>query len=139
MKPALLLPAAAALLASACFPAALNVRTQRDRWSPAMSSTVGLDLTPVYVPPLGSSVRYHWRANFGTFLAWAAPDYKAVDLGPEVVSDGGALYWSYDPRLSGAVKPPVVVSIEAWDGNGHVLARKTIRLGWERDTAVLRD
>ena len=45
-------------------------------YSPAMSSTVGFDLTPHYSAPSSESLQYHWIAEYGTFVTWNAPDFR---------------------------------------------------------------
>jgi hypothetical protein len=134
--------AAVLLLSSACsmLSGGMNVRAEPVSYSPAMSSTVGIGLTTVYVPPAGTAVNYHWSTNFGYFVSWHAPDYKVTGLGRDVVATEGTLYWSYDPKLTPVSKPVVTISIEAQDAEtGRVLASRTLKLDWDRDTARVRD
>jgi hypothetical protein len=139
MKP---LAAAALLLASACatLSGGMNVRAEPVSYSPAMSSTVGIGLTTVFVPPAGTAVNYHWNTDFGQFVSWHAPDYKVTALGADLVATEGTLYWTYDPKLAPVSKPVVTIAIEAQDKEtGRVLARRTLKLDWDRDTARVRD
>ena len=52
------IPLAALLLASACatLPGGLTVRAVPNVYSPAMSSTVGIGLTPIFEPPFGTAL-----------------------------------------------------------------------------------
>ncbi len=137
-----ILGAAAALAAGACAtsPRSMSVRALPAQYSPAMSSTVGIGLRPVFVPPSGTVVDYHWRTNFGYFLTWGAPDYKPARQGADVFLTEGQLYWSYDPSRAMTRKPPVAIVIEARDRqSGRVLARRTVRLDWDQDVARVRD
>jgi hypothetical protein len=134
--------AAAVFLMSACasLPGDLTVRPEPMLYSPAMSSTPGIGLRTVYVPPSGISVRYHWRADFGYFVSWVAPSYKVVRRGSDLVATEGILYWTYDPRLALENKPVVTILIEARDeDSGRVLARTKLKLDWESDTARVRE
>ena len=78
--------------------------------------------------------------DFGEFVSWGAPDFKVVPLGPDVTVGAGTLYWTYDPKLTAPRKSVVAIAIEAQDEkSGRVLARRTIKLDWDRDTARVRD
>jgi hypothetical protein len=133
--------ASAALLAGACatFPDSLTLRVEPRNYSPAMSSTIGIGLTPVFSPPAGTSFTYRWHADFGYFAAWAASG-KVAPLGPETESGDGTLYWTYDARLTSDRKPVVTIVVEAAERDtGRVLASKKIKLDWDRDTAHIRE
>jgi hypothetical protein len=137
-----LIAAALLLLLSACatLSSGMSVRAEPISYSPAMSSTVGIGLTTVFVPPAGTTVNYHWNTDFGYFVSWHAPDFKISGLGPDLVATEGTLYWTYDPRLTPDQKPAVTITIEAQDAeSGRVLARSKIKLDWDRDTARVRD
>ena len=134
--------AAAVLLTAACatFPREMSVRAQPTVYSPAMSSTAGIGLTPVFVPPAGTTLNYHWSADFGYFVSWNAPSFKIVPRGADLVATPGTLYWTYDPKLAFARKPVVTILVEASDArSGRVLARSALKLDWDRDTARVRD
>ncbi len=134
--------AALLLLTSACAMLSedLNVRAEPLSYSPAMSSTVGIGIRTVFVPPSGTEVNYHWTTDFGYFVSWHAPDYKVKPLGSDLVATEGTLYWTYDAKLTSARKPVVSISISAQDADtGRVLASHTLKLDWDRDTARVRD
>jgi hypothetical protein len=134
--------AAAILLACACgtMPSAMTVRAQPQEYSPAMSSTVGIALEPVFVPPEGKTVEFHWHANFGFFVNWRAPSSKVQTLGADAVSGAATIYWTYDPRFAVKRKPDVTITVEARDrATDQVLARRDIRLDWDHDTARIQD
>jgi hypothetical protein len=132
--------AAAVLCAAGCGAGTMTVRAEPISYSPAMSSTPGIGLTPVFAAPAGTTYGYYWHASFGYFLSWAPPSYKVVPLGVDAVSGSGALYWSYDPKLTFVNKPVVTISVEARDReSGRVMARRTLKLDWEQDTARVRE
>lgn len=135
--------AAAALLLSACATlggGGMDLRAEPTQYSPAMSSAPGIGLTPVWVPPAGLEVDYHWTADFGYFVSWNAPNYAVVPRGADLVATEGRLYWTYDPRYTADRKSVVTIVVEAREREtGRVLARRTLKLDWDRDTARVRD
>jgi hypothetical protein len=78
-------------------------------YSPIMSSTVGIPLIPGYSGMQSPDLRYHWNADYGTFVRWDPPDYTVTDLGSDTVTTGGTVYWQYVPELHG--KEPEFVRI----------------------------
>ncbi len=115
------------------------MRAEPSQYSPAMDSTVGIGLLPVFVPPAGATVDYHWHTDFGHFVVWSPPAYKVIPQGDDVTMTEGRLYWSYDPALTLTRKPTVTVDIEAVDReSGKVLSRKTLHIDWDRDLARVR-
>lgn len=118
----------------------MGLRAEPTQYSPAMSSTPGIGLRTVFVPPAGTTVDYRWTADFGYFVSWNAPDYRVVPRGADFVATEGRLYWTYDPRLAPDRKPAVTIVVEAQNAeSGSVLARRTLKLDWDRDTARVRD
>jgi hypothetical protein len=147
MKTIMRLSLAAALLgAGACAtfggPDELHLRTEPRFYSPAMSSTIGIGLTPLFAAPGGAPFVYHWHTDFGYFVNWAASG-KVAPLGPEADSGDGTLYWTYDSQLALDHKPTVTIVVEATSPErgdaAHLYARKKIKLDWDRDTAHVRD
>lgn len=117
----------------------LSVRAEPSQYSPAMDSTVGIGLRPVFVPPSGVTVDFHWHTDFGHFVLWNPPDYKVVPQGDDVTMTDGRLYWSYDASMALTHKPAVSITIEAVDREtGKVIATKTLHLDWEHDLARVR-
>jgi len=129
----------AAALACRREPGVLGLRAAPKLYSPIMNSTVGIGLFPTLppgAPPGGYSV--HWRANYGSFVRWEAPDRRVEPLGPDATLDLGTVYWTYDPKEMGKPKPDVEIDAEASDGRG-VVARATVRLAWDKDAARVRE
>ena len=121
-------------------PKEVIIKTDRDNYIPTMSSTVGIGLIPEYAIGIPSkNLQYHWRTNYGYFVAWDAPDFEVKILGTTVINTGEKIYWSYDPNEMGVDKPPVVISLRIEDGQTQqVIAETTIEVGWEGlDTAIL--
>lgn len=142
MKP---LIAAAALLLSACSSlpggaGSMGLRAEPHQYSPAMSSTPGIGFTTLFTPPAGTTVNYHWIADFGYFVTWNPPNYVVLPRGADFTATEGRVYWTYDPRYAPDRKPAVTVVVQAEDAEtGRIVARRTVKLDWERDTARVRD
>ncbi|MFC1864288.1 hypothetical protein ACFLYG_00455 [Chloroflexota bacterium] len=135
-------------------PEVVTIQTDRNNYIPTMSSTVGIGLIPVYKIEIPSykigipsykigipseTLQYHWRTNYGYFVAWDTPDFEVDMLGPEVFNTGEKIYWSYDPNKMGVDKPSVVISLQIEDRQTqNVIAETNIKIGWEdRDAAIL--
>jgi len=141
--------------ASGLVPAAQKVSVKLEaapqRYSPIMSSTPGVRLTPNitgFVPAASeaagnatdfawSPVTCEWNATFGTFLTWEAPDYTVRQIGNPVANGCGTVYWTFiDTPVS--VNEPVTVTVTARDATrqGAVPGRSTVTLNWDGNTAV---
>ena len=118
----------------------LTIDINRNKYVPTMSSTVGIDLLPVYQIEIPSEeIICHWRTNYGYFVAWNSPDFEVKILGPDVITTGGRIYWSYDPSEMGVVKPSVLISLQLLDRRTQKkVAETNIEVEWEaRDTAIV--
>jgi hypothetical protein len=119
-------------------PEDVTIQVDRDIYTPIMSSTVGIGLTPVNtLERPAETVQFHWRTDYGYFVAWDSPDFKVKLLGTEVINNGEKIYWSYDHDEMGADKPSVEISLQIEDAqSGQVLAGASLKIGWEdQDTA----
>lgn len=116
----------------------VSISSSRDSYTPLMSSIVGIGLKPVYAEGKHSRlVTFHWTTNYGYFLKWGPPDFKVRPLGPSTSTDGGEVYWSYDPIDIDEEKPPVIIVLTVRDRrNDHPLARSELRLEWENVDTV---
>jgi len=119
-------------------PPPLALRASPAAYSPAMSSTVGIAISPSLPPGAAADAVVVWRANYGQFLRWAAPDYRVIALGPRVATGVETLYWSYDANDAGAEKPDVEIVVSLRSA-GRVAAEGTVRVGWDGATARVRD
>lgn len=115
---------------------ALNVTASPSRYSPIMSSTPGIRLTPNASGFVTSDAIFTWNASYGEFLSWNAPDYKVNQLKNPVTNHGEELYWSFIDKPASDTTP-VVITISAQDpGSGTVLGTSTVTLAWDGDYAV---
>jgi hypothetical protein len=122
-------------------PVNLTVRASPTRYSPMMSSTVGIGLTPYYSGP--GPVVFSWNTTYGYFVGWNAPDFKVIQFNGSVENANPTIYWSYPAADMGKEKPPVTIRLivktppRTHGGNGTI-AWKDIRIGWEgNDTALI--
>ncbi|MFC1897362.1 hypothetical protein ACFLX8_02170 [Chloroflexota bacterium] len=123
---------------SDALPEDATIQIDRDVYTPIMSSTVGIGLTPVNTlerPP--EAVQFHWHTDYGYFVSWDSPDFKVKLLGTEVLNNGEKIYWSYDHGEMGTEKPSVEISLQIEDAqSGQVLAGASLNIEWEnQDTA----
>jgi len=113
-------------------------------YSPLMSSTVGIRLTPQYEGPPSTFLQYHWTTDYGTFVRWDPPVFTVTDLGRDAITTTGTVYWQYIPELHGT-EPDVVqleLSVEnARTGKVVASAGKTLKrsgMGYQTGDMVKR-
>jgi hypothetical protein len=121
--------------------AGVSIQATPGKYSPLMSSTVGIGLTPIYTGT-GQAV-YSWNTSYGYFVGWNAPDWKVDRYGQSLDSANQTIYWSYSPDDMGKEKPPVTIRLivktppRDHGGNGTI-AWKDLHITWENnDTAVV--
>ena len=129
----------------------VNLEASPQRYSPMMSSTPGIGLTPTVTGFLAAdtnvegnatdfawnAINFEWNATFGRFLRWDAPDYKVHDIGNPVATDGRTIYWTFTDKPA-STREPVTITVTARDmtRQGAVLATSTLTLNWDGDYAV---
>jgi hypothetical protein len=122
------------------------------RYSPMMSSTPGIGLTPNVTGFRAAdasfegnatdftwnAINFEWNATSGTFLTWDAPDYKVHEIGNPVANNGGKVYWTFTEKPA-STKDPVIITVTARDmtRRGAVLGISTVTLSWDGDYAVM--
>jgi len=128
-----LFAAAFLLFTMACRQPAAAIIADQDFYTPAMSSTVGIGLSPAFE---GGTARCHWSTDYGHFVSWSPPDYKVVNLGQEARNKGEKIYWSYDPSDISKEKPEVEIVLTLEDPmSGAPVSGASLRLRW-RDLAT---
>jgi hypothetical protein len=129
----------------------VKLEASLQRYSPIMSSTPGIGLTPNVTGFKAAdasfegnatdfkwnAINFEWSATFGRFLMWDAPDYKVHEIGNPVATDGRKIYWTFIDKPA-STKDPVVITVTARDmtRKGEVLGTSTVTLGWVGDYAV---
>ena len=72
----------------------ITIKAGIERYSPLMSSTPGMPLTPEGKNgKLPENAVHHWTTEQGRFMTWNS---TVTELGKEVCNDGGKIYWSVD-------------------------------------------
>jgi hypothetical protein len=121
----------------------LTIQATPENYSPFMSSTVGIRLTPHY--DTTAAVIYNWTTSYGFFLTWNATDGKVTQYNQSVLTTDPSIYWSYSPEEMGKEKPPVTIRlvlqmerlIHGGGGGRGTIDWKDIHITWEgNDTAV---
>ena len=113
----------------------LIVHASPERYSPMMSSTVGIGLNPEYSGPV--PLNYSWEANYGRFLGWDQTTGKITEYGETAVTTG-KVYWSFPPEDSNPGKPSVTIRVNAVNvTSGKPLANATVYIGWEDNTTAV--
>lgn len=109
----------------------VKIQTDRDSYTPIMSSTVGIGLVPIYISERDpETVKFHWRTNYGHFVSWESQEYKVIMLGIDVINNGEKIYWSYSEMSE--KKPSVHISLTVEDAvSGEPLVESTLEIEWE--------
>jgi len=112
-------------------PEKVKIQTDRDSYTPVMSSIVGIGLVPIYISERDpETVKFHWRTNYGHFVSWESPEYKVIMLGIDVINNGEKIYWSYNKMSE--KKPSVHISLTVEDAlSGEPLAETCLEINWE--------
>jgi hypothetical protein len=114
-------------------PLTIHLNATPPRYNPAMSSTIGIRLTPVntsgVIPP---DARFTWETTFGSFYHWGPPDFKVVELAPKYTGSADPVYWSYFSETGTKYRLPVNITLSVTDpSTGKTLASATLHVGWE--------
>jgi hypothetical protein len=121
--------------------ALLTIINDRNVYSPMMSSTVGIGLTPGYPATVDNrTVTFRWQTDYGKFLSWEAPDYKVIEQGADVTTDDGKIYWSCLAENASGRRPPVHITLTMIDrASGKTLGTASLEIGWgDPDVAVVK-
>ena len=114
-------------------PLLIQINATPVRYNPAMSSTIGIRLTPVNTSGLfPPDARFTWETTFGTFYHWGPPDFRVVDLAPRYTGTAEPVYWSYFSEHGEKERRPVTITLAvAEPATGKILANASLRIGWE--------
>jgi hypothetical protein len=114
-------------------PFSIEINATPSRYNPAMSSTIGIRLTPVNTSGIiPFDAQFTWETTFGSFYHWGAPDFKVTDLGPKYTGTSEPVYWSYFSEHGEKERLPVNLSLAVEEpSTGKILANASLRIGWE--------
>jgi hypothetical protein len=106
-------------------------------YSPIMSSTVGIGLTPNVSGLKTAGTEYEWTATYGRFLDWSAPNYTVNTLPEPVVNHGEKIYWSFTETPKSPLVPVVITVTERDIASKKPLASSRLTLGWKDNMTVV--
>ena len=114
-------------------PLIIQINATPSRYNPAMSSTIGIRLTPVNITGvIPSDAQFIWETDFGTFYHWGPPDFKVVELAPKYTGTADPVYWSYFSEHGEKYLRPVNITLTVMEPiTGDILAGASLRIGWE--------
>ena len=118
-------------------PGSLRIDASPQVYSPIMSSTVGIGLTPNISGLKTGGVEYEWTATYGHFLDWSAPNYTVNTLPESVVNHGEKIYWSFTEIPKSPLVPVVITVTERDITSKKSLASSRLTLGWKNNMTVV--
>jgi hypothetical protein len=105
-------------------------------YTPLMSSTPGMGLTPNVSGFNPGDAEFTWNASYGHFLDWSPLNYTVSGLSQPVINHGEKVYWSFTD-VPASTRDPVIISVTARDlPSGQVLGSSRLTLGWEGNFTV---
>ncbi len=106
-------------------------------YTPLMSSTPGIVLTPNVNGFNPADAEFTWNASYGQFLDWNHPNYTISMLSQPVVNHGENVFWSFRD-VPASTRDPVIISVTARDlQSGRILGSSRLTLGWEGNFTVI--
>ncbi len=76
------------------FASKLIIEPQIKKYTPTMSSVIGIPLTAKFTSgKTPRNVTYHWISEYGRFLSWNG---KVIELGTDIMTQANKVYWSVD-------------------------------------------
>jgi hypothetical protein len=118
-------------------PVVLTIDASPQVYSPIMSSTVGIGLTPNVSGLKTTGVEYEWTATYGYFLDWSAPNYTVNTLSEPVVNHGEKIYWSYTKVPKSPLVPIVITLTEREITSKKPIVSSHLTLGWKNNMTVV--
>jgi len=116
----------------------VRIEASPQAYSPMMSSTIGIGLTPNVTGFRIPDARYEWNTTNGQFMDWNAPEYTITEHGRSAVSNGEKIYWSFD-AIPDSPQQPVIITLAAKDRKtGQLLGSSRMTLGWESNNTFVR-
>ena len=106
-------------------------------YSPIMSSTVGIGLTPNISGLSANDTQFEWNATYGHFLDWSAPDYTVNRLSEPLINHGEKIFWSFT-EVPPPPPVPVIITVTAKEIQSQkVLGSSRMTLGWKGNFTVV--
>jgi hypothetical protein len=116
---------------------ALRIDASPRVYSPLMSSTVGIGLTPNVSGLKSTETEFEWTATYGRFLDWSAPNYTVNALPEPVVNHGEKIYWSFTEPPESLQVPVIIMVTERDIASKKPLSSSRLILGWKDNMTVV--
>ena len=129
--------AAEANVCTVDLPGSLRIDASPQVYSPIMSSTVGIGLTPNASGLKTTGVEYEWTATYGHFLDWSAPNYTVNTLSEPLINHGEKIYWSFTEVPKSPLVPVIITLSERDITSKKPLASSRLTLGWKNNMTVV--
>jgi hypothetical protein len=118
-------------------PGTVRIDASPQMYSPTMSSTIGIGLTPNVSGFKIADAQFEWNATYGHFYDWSAPDYTVSRLSQPIVNHGEKIYWSFTAEPASPLVP-VIITVTARDiTSKKPLASSRLTLGWKDNMTVV--
>ena len=117
-------------------PGSVRIEAAPQMYSPHMSSTPGIGLTPNVSGFNPADAEFTWNASYGEFLDWSSSNYTISGLSQPVINHGEKVYWTF-MDVPASTRDPVIISVTARDlPSGQILGSSHLTLGWEGNFTV---
>jgi len=118
-------------------PGTVRIDAFPQMYSPAMSSTIGIGLTPNVSGFNTTDAQFEWNATYGYFYDWNAPDYTVNRLSQPVINHGEKIFWSFTEEPASPLVP-VIITVTAREVQSQkVLGTSRLTLGWKGNLTVI--
>lgn len=118
-------------------PGSVRIDAFPQMYSPTMSSTIGIGLTPNVSGFTTADAQFEWNATYGYFSDWSAPKYTVNGLSKPVINHGEKIFWSFSEEPASPLVP-VIITVTARDVQSQkVLAGSRMTLGWKGNLTVV--
>jgi len=114
----------------------VRIEASPQMYTPLMSSTPGIGLTPNISGFNPADAEFTWNASYGEFLDWSSSNYTISGLSQPVINHGEKVYWSFTD-VPASTRVPVIISVTVRDlPSGQILGSSRLTLGWEGNFTV---
>jgi len=125
-----------AVMCNSAITRSVRIDAAPQMYTPLMSSTPGIGLTPNVSGFNPADAEFTWNATYGHFLDWSLSNYSISRLSQPVVNHGEKVYWSFID-VPASTRDPVIISVTVRDlPSGQILGSSRMTLGWEGNFTV---
>ena len=115
---------------------AVRIDASPQMYTPLMSSTPGIGLTPNATGFKSGEAAFTWNTSYGQFFDWSPPNYTISERSPSIVNHGEKVYWSFTDSPA-STSDPVIISVTARDlRSGQILGSSHLTLVWAGNFTV---